>query len=282
MMNEYIFLFSVALIWVFFAMVQDIRKREVSNWLNFSFLGMVIVYRAFYAIMSEDVNFLIYGLIGIAIFSILGELLYYSGGFGGADVRLLRAFGGLVPAGSYFELYFGSIVLIFVLMCAAALYSLIYSVFLVFKHRKKYRNEFFSIFGKNKHLFLISILFGIICWFIFDFQVWIASFIVILLLPALYSYLKALEACMVVLIPPGKLTEGDWIIDDIKIGGKVIKKSIHGLTMEDIRLLRRHGKSVHVKNGIPFVPVFFIVLLIMVFFYSALLEKAFYLLASFA
>jgi len=51
-MEEYYFLFGIAFLWTLFAVVQDIRKREVSNWLNFSLLGIIIAYRAIYGILN--------------------------------------------------------------------------------------------------------------------------------------------------------------------------------------------------------------------------------------
>ncbi len=32
------FLIVIAFIWILFAVVQDLRKREVANWVNFSLL----------------------------------------------------------------------------------------------------------------------------------------------------------------------------------------------------------------------------------------------------
>ena len=65
-------------------------------------------------------------------------------------------------------------------------------------------------------------------------------------------------------VEPQKLTEGDWIVKDIKINGKYItgpkdlgiaKKQINELVM-----LYKKGKirKVLMKIGIPFVPSFFI------------------------
>ena len=63
------------------------------------------------------------------------------------------------------------------------------------------------------------------------------------------------------------LEEGDWLEKDIKAGNKWIRRSVHGLSLEDIRLLRKYGKKPLIKEGIPFVPAFFITLIVMVFFF---------------
>jgi hypothetical protein len=76
----------------------------------------------------------------------------------------------------------------------------------------------------------------------------------------------AVDRCMVRLVKPKDLTEGDWIISDVNLGKNVIKRTVHGLTLEDIRLLRKKSKGVYIKEGVPFVPSFFFAFVIMVFF----------------
>ena len=65
---------------------------------------------------------------------------------------------------------------------------------------------------------------------------------------------------MHVWLKPNKLTLGDWIVKDIKHKGKLIasKKDL-GLTEEQIAKIKKLKiKKVLVKEGIPFVPSFFI------------------------
>jgi t-SNARE complex subunit (syntaxin) len=85
-------------------------------------------------------------------------------------------------------------------------------------------------------------------------------------MPILYTYLKAVDQCLVRLTKPNKLIEGDWIMENIKVGNKLIRNTVHGLNTKDIEILRKARKSVYVKNGIPFIPAILIVVIIMVFF----------------
>ena len=57
-----------------------------------------------------------------------------------------------------------------------------------------------------------------------------------------------------------KLTEGDWIIKDVKIGNKLIySRKNPGVTKKQIDLLKKlRIKEVLVKEGIPFVPAIFL------------------------
>ena len=50
MLTENLFLIVLAFIWIIVAIVQDFRKREIANWLNFSLIAIVLAYRAFVSI----------------------------------------------------------------------------------------------------------------------------------------------------------------------------------------------------------------------------------------
>ncbi|MBT4352442.1 hypothetical protein HOD20_07955, partial [archaeon] len=70
------------------------------------------------------------------------------------------------------------------------------------------------------------------------------------------------EVCMIKKVAPEKLTEGDWIVKDIKIDGKRIcgPKDL-GIERKQIDQLIKFKKQkkityVTIKNGIPFVPSF--------------------------
>ena len=74
---------------------------------------------------------------------------------------------------------------------------------------------------------------------------------------------------MIKLVSPLELTEGDWLERDVVVSGKTIRKSFAGLSFEQILLLRRYGKKVLVKNGIPFAPSFLLALLFFLFYVVA-------------
>jgi len=82
----------------------------------------------------------------------------------------------------------------------------------------------------------------------------------------IYLYSKAIEnSCMIKFTFPNNLTEGDWLEKDVRIGSKIIKKSVHGLSKKDIEFLKEKNRKVWIKNGIPFSPAFLITFLVMVF-----------------
>ena len=76
---------------------------------------------------------------------------------------------------------------------------------------------------------------------------------------------KGWNDCMIKKVDSENLVEGDWLYKDIKIKNKVIKSKWDGLSKEEIRLIKMSKKNVLIKQGIPFVPVFLISFLVLVF-----------------
>jgi len=269
--ESYYFLFGLAFVWIVFATFQDLKKREVANWLNFSLIAFALAYRAFYASFSGDAMFFVFGVIGFAMFFGLAHLFYYTGVFAGGDAKLLMGLGIILPYSSFLNILFVGLGFIILLFTAGAIYSLIYSVFLARKHYTKFSSEFGKrIGGGRKWLFvlLFILVFMIIFNFVLgvDFILLIVGIIFAIFVFVLLIYTKSLDACMFKLVHPSKLTEGDWIAGDIRIGRSVIVKNVHGLSIGEIAKLRKKGKKVLIKEGIPFVPAFLATFLIMVFF----------------
>jgi prepilin signal peptidase PulO-like enzyme (type II secretory pathway) len=94
------------------------------------------------------------------------------------------------------------------------------------------------------------------------------ALVAIYLLVYSWIFMKVVEKeIMVKEYPISKLTEGDWVVHEVKNGKKIIvPANSTGITLEQIAQLKKTKlKSVTVKEGIPFVPGFmlaFIVLLI--------------------
>lgn len=270
-MERYYFLFGLAFIWIMFAVAQDLKKREIANWLNFSLIGFALAYRAIYASWFNDWKFLILGLIGFGIFFVLANLFYYSRVFAGGDAKLLMGIGAVLPYENYIDLAYVGLGFVALLLLAGAVYSLIYSIFLSAQSWIKFKKNFKDETGKRKKMFLISLGFSVLMFACTAFGIfyWGIALIAIsfsFFIAFLYIYLKALEGCMIKLAHPEKLTEGDWLEQEITIGNYVVRKSVHGLSMEDIKRLKKAGRKALIKEGIPFSPAFLVAFLIMVSF----------------
>lgn len=269
-MLEVIFLIVLALIWIVFASTQDLKKREVANWLSFSLIIFALGFRFFWSLFSLNINFAFFyqGLIGLGIFFIIGNFFYYVRLFAGGDAKLMIALGPVLGFSSNFttnlKIYF---IFLFVYLFAGMFYGLFWSISLMINNFKNFKKEFSKIFYKNSKPTLLISFAGLILVF-FGFVDLIFSYFgaLVLILPYLYIFAKAIdEACMIKDIQVSELTEGDWLYRDVKIGKKLIKANWDGLSKEDIKLLKKNRKSVLIRQGIPFVPVFLIAFLILIY-----------------
>jgi len=77
-MFEFIFLFLLALVFIIFAVVQDLKSREIANWLNWSLVIFALGFRFFWSLFQGEWSFFYQGLIGFGIFFVFGNLFYYT------------------------------------------------------------------------------------------------------------------------------------------------------------------------------------------------------------
>ncbi|MEK6910903.1 MAG: prepilin peptidase [Nanoarchaeota archaeon] len=269
-MYEYLFLFAVALIWMIFASVQDLKVREVANWLNFSLVSIALAYRLFYSIGVENYTFFLSGILGVLVFFLISQAFYYGKVFGGGDAKLLVGMGAVLPFNSLNEFLLQGSFFLLLLFSVGAVYSLIASVVFAFKNKNKFFKSFMKFFKEFDWRFyglLFLFVFGIVSYgYKVSYGLIFAA--VLLTLALLFIYLRAVDkSCMLVYVKPRDLREGDWIGEEIVIKGKEIGNSVHGLSLEEIKKLLKRGKSVLIKQGVPFVPVFLIAYIITLFFF---------------
>src|SRR3989344_5155681 len=229
MQPEY-FLFGIGMAWVAIATIQDIKMREVANWITFSLIASALAYRAFFASFYNDLSYFIIGLIGLAIFIGLAHAFYYGRVFAGGDAKLLMGVGATLPYTNFFSLVIWGLGFLLLLALAGAVYTIGYSLILAYPERNKVKRKAIKVLKEVRKLFILTSILSII--FIFAAEswiLWIAGSIFIFLVPFLHAYLQAVD---------------------------------------DIKLIRKAGKKVVIKTGIPFVPAFLIayILLVMVFF----------------
>jgi Flp pilus assembly protein protease CpaA len=260
----------LALGYILFAVVQDIRTKEIANWLSFSLIIFALGFRFFYSLFSGDeFTFLFNGLIGFGIFLVVGNLLYYTRIFAGGDAKLMIALGAILPYHSDFlsniPLFF-NFLLIF--LSVGFLYIFLSSAVLCIRNFKRFKNEFSKQLRKGKRIMIISLLFSIIFLLLgFVDIIFLIMGILIFFIAYLYIYSKAAdEACMVVKLKTKDLREGDWLYADLKAGRKVIKARWNGVTKKEIKVLAKKYREVKIRQGIPFSPVFLISFILFLLF----------------
>jgi Flp pilus assembly protein protease CpaA len=279
MVQGVIFLVVIGLLWVCFASIQDLRKREVANWISFSLIVFALGFRFFYSLFDETWGFFLQGLIGFGIFFALGNLMYYGRLFAGGDAKLMIALGAVLP----FSLSFYSNLKVFFLflilfLFVGAVYGVVSAVFLSLKNFNSFKNGFFKIWKEKKRLSYLIMVLGLVFMVLGFLQsVFLYFGVLVFVFPYLYYYAKAVdEFCMVKNTKVSALTEGDWLYGRIKVGKKLIGPSWEGLNSKDIQLIKKKYKYVKIKQGIPFVPVFFIAFLILVYLWFSGLWNAFW------
>lgn len=262
MVIENLFLIFLGLIWIVFAVIQDLKKREIANWLNFSLVIFALAFRFFYSLFNDQGFGLFYqGMIGFGILFLIGNLFYYGKVFAGGDAKLMIALGAVIPFSNNFYLNLNSIFIFLIFfLVAGAFYGIILSIFLVIKNKRRFYKEFSKQFIRNKTIFYIFAVVGLI-FIVFAFfqNLFLYLGILIFISPYVYFSAKSIdESCMIRKLDTNKLTEGDWLYKSIKIGNKFIEARWSGLNKEEIALLRKRKKKVLIRQGIPFSPVFLI------------------------
>jgi len=271
-MFEVVFLICLGVIWIIAAVAHDFKTYEVPNWLSLSLIVFALGFRFFYGLFGSEINFSFFyqGLIGLGIFTILGTLFYYSRIFAGGDAKLMMALGAVIPFYSNFQdnfYLFLKFLLLFLI--SGAIYGLVMAVSIGVRNRKLFRKEFGKQFKKNKKKLLVFMIFGIVflvsSFFVFEFLVLSIGLFVF---PYLYIAAKSIdESCMIKKVPPEKLTEGDLLYKDVKIGNKKIKATWGGLSKEEISLLKKNKKEILIRYGIPYTPAFLIGFILLVVFW---------------
>lgn len=274
-MQQYYFIFILAGIWILAAAICDLRKREVPNWINFSFIVFALVFKGFYSAVNGNWSVFGFGLLGFVVAFALAYAFYYGRVFGGGDAKLLMGIGAILPITSFYGLIAELGGFLIVLAFVGGAYSLLYSFGLTLMNGKKFAVEFGKEWKRFGFALMFLLFIGLLFFGILYFVGWGilgAGLLVIFgFIPFLYVYLRSVDkTCMINLTKPSKLTEGDWLAFPVRCRGKEVRRRADGLSLEEIAILKKQGKSVLIKQGIPFIPAFFFSWIVMVFFYLVL------------
>jgi prepilin signal peptidase PulO-like enzyme (type II secretory pathway) len=179
--------------------------------------------------------------------------MYRLGQWGGGDVKLMAGISIVLSDFTQIFNFFVNFTII------GVLYGVVYNLAIGVKRWERIRDKIRPIWTvvAVSCFVLASVLFFVLP----RETAYLASFVVLLVGSA--KYIEVIDKhAFVQDIAVSKLVEGDWIVEEV--GG--VKRRGIGLTKEDIKKLKKKGiKTVKVKEGIPFVPVFFIAMLANIF-----------------
>ena len=254
------FLFWLFFIGIIVASFQDLKRREIDNWLNLFLVFGSLSFIIFKSIIEKNSDMVIQTGFFLLVMFIFANLFYYGRVFAGGDAKLLFAMTAFFLAESFYGTFTNIFTFIFLLMISGSIYGLGYSFFLYSKDaskinnemREQYRNPFFMYF------FMIGVAFfimGFVKWIFFPFS------IIFLFLPVVYVFSKGLEKVSMIKTVSGKeLREGDWLVEDVRVGKRLIQADWDGLSSEEVDLMSKL-KKVKIKDGLPFAPAFLIAFL---------------------
>jgi hypothetical protein len=165
-----------------------------------------------------------------------------------------------------------------------ALYGLFWSISLAIIRRKIFIKNLKIWMQKKEIILARRILVAIVTIMLIailfllpqEYRLTMLLFVLLLyILFYMWLFVKIIEeSCMIKDVAVEKLTEGDWIYEDVFIGKNLGKNSSKskkavagpkdlGISKEQIELLKKYNskgliKTVKVKEGIPFIPAFLI------------------------
>jgi len=269
---------SLGMLAVFLAGFFFLLKNE-RPWLEY--VVAVIFIAIWFFSRTFHLNYLNPVFLFFGVFIIIANVIYYTKMSGGADGKILLAlsvvfsttpvfliqnynlyiplFSGWVLSSSpfLFDFIVNSLFVGFV-------FGLVFSTIMALRNKKLFLESFKKL---NRKMFLMKLIF-IFFGFLFlvlalSDSVFFILGIALLIIPYLIVFVSAVQQSSMTKMKSWKeLTEGDWIVNEVKIGGKVLKKTADGLTKKDILLIKKSGKKILVLDGMPYVPVFLISIII--------------------
>lgn len=253
-------LLIVCFFFLLLASFFDVKTREIPDFLTYGVTIFALFYR-FVLSFFLGWNFLFEGLIGLFVSFLIACLLFYSGQWGGGDAKSLMTVGILFG----FQKSWNSTLSSFLvnLVFAGAVYSIFFIIILALKNKKKVFKTFKKhVCNQWKELLIVSVLLFLSALLLnisFDLKFFFITGITVSWTIYFFTLLvhSVEKTCMITLVSPSKLTEGDWVVKDVIYKGRIIcsRKSL-GLNKEQINQLKKLKKKVWIKRGIPFLPSF--------------------------
>ena len=101
-MIEY-FVLAITILVFMIASYEDIKKREVYDYLNFGYFFIILIAAAIYSFSQGTPEHIFYSIFGGIVGFLFGSIFYYLGFWGGGDAKFLLGFGSSIPFISSFS-----------------------------------------------------------------------------------------------------------------------------------------------------------------------------------
>ncbi len=270
--------FAVGFIALLIGSYTDFKTREVPDWINLGLIGFGFGINLLFSAIYWKLNFIINSIIGFAALFAIAWVMFYTGQWGGGDSKILMGLGALIGIDIFSKNFPFLASFLINAMLIGALYGILWSFYLIFKNRKKFLKALKKNLINKKTvkikkiilaIFAILVLIAILAPDKFLRLTFFYLSIISILTFYLWISIKAVEkSCMLKHVRPTELTEGDWIAKEIKVDGKYVTgpKDL-GIEKKQIKKLialykKRKVNKILIKEGIPFVPSFFIAFIV--------------------
>lgn len=278
------------------AAIYDLKTTEVPDYLSLFVIAAGIMFHGLASIQKGSINPIMWSLGAGLIFGVYGWGMYYLGMWGGADAFIMNALGFAAPfslSGAPSIIY--SIDLFVNIMLAGFVYTLVFSIYKAAKNINIVKNTIDKL-AKSWKRVVAEILAALIISLLISNNTNLRGsvyFGLMIGLIVLFRFLRVIESSeMKTSIPISELEPGDVVqTDEIEmenvrhenfIGSIITKMEKHinsgfleslrkkygyseivGITQDEIVKLKEQDiESVKVKEGVRFVPVFPIALLV--------------------
>src|SRR3989338_3555742 len=142
--------YAVSFVVLLIGSFTDLKTREVPDWLNYGLIISGIGLNLLFSAVYSNSSFIINSLVGLAVFFGIAYIMFYAGQWGGGDSKMLMGLGAMIGIDASFntsQFIFGFFInALFI----GAVYGLLWSIFLVFKGKKKFLREFNKILSEKK------------------------------------------------------------------------------------------------------------------------------------
>ena len=240
---------------------QDLKTSDISDILVFSMIGLGLAIHGVESLMVGSIDPFLSSLGTAFILGIFALAMYYAGAWGGGDGALLVAVGALLPSAPltssitsipFLAVYFVSVFVV------GFLYSLTYLSLTVFRNAKT-RTAYIKSIVQNQGMIYIFTAFAAVALALDRSIIGGLLSVLLLLVPFIYQLSAVSELAFLQKIPVRKLKVGDMIGEDIPRLG-IFKRKIRGLTLQEVKAIRRVKKFVFIRDGVRYGPVFLLAL----------------------
>lgn len=276
----------IAFVALLIASITDIRNREVPDYVSYGLIFAALASAVLHTVITWNYIPLMQSLTGFAIGMLIAYAMFYLGQWGGGDSKLMMGLGAMIGFNAFHvfgEKNYWMLILLACIVLIGAVYGLIWSIFLAIKHHREFAKGIKSWLEKREIMIIRRALLAIIVVSLVVILTLVPEeyrFILVVSLAMLYMifyiwlFVKIIEeTCMVKNVSVSKLTEGDWIYKDVYIGKRFITGPRDlGISREQIEKLKKYSskgeiKTVTIKEGIPFIPVFLLAYIAMMIIY---------------